>query len=85
MQYYYTATSGIPNFPEFVAVGMVNGEQFIHYDSNSMKAVPKQDWISKNEDSQYWEIETGEFFGSSQAFKTNIETAKQRFNQTGGR
>lgn len=64
---------------------MMDGNQFVHYDSDSKKAVPKQDWIAKNVDSQYWERETGSFLGASQAFKGNIEIVKQRFNQTGGK
>ncbi|XP_041867642.1 major histocompatibility complex class I-related gene protein-like isoform X2 [Melanotaenia boesemani] len=84
LQYFYTGSSGIRNFPEFVTVGMVDGQPFSYYDSVIKKEIPKQDWIAKNEGPEYWERNTQKSIGDEQNFKANIDIVKQRFNQTGG-
>ncbi|XP_033986911.1 H-2 class I histocompatibility antigen, Q9 alpha chain-like isoform X1 [Trematomus bernacchii] len=86
LKYFYTASSGVPNFPEFVIVGLVDEVEMMHYDSNTKRAEPKQDWMNNitEEVPQYWERETQIFQGHQQVYKANIETVKQRFNQTGG-
>ncbi|XP_070296504.1 BOLA class I histocompatibility antigen, alpha chain BL3-7-like isoform X2 [Salvelinus sp. IW2-2015] len=81
--HFYTASSDIPNFPEFVVVGKVDDIQMVHYDSNIQKVVPEQDWV-KQTDTQYWESEREKFFDSQQSFKVEVHTLKQRFNQIGG-
>ncbi|XP_030596594.1 H-2 class I histocompatibility antigen, Q9 alpha chain-like [Archocentrus centrarchus] len=86
LQYFYTGSSGIPEFPEFVVVGMINDVPIIHYDSSSRRAEPTQDWIKKatEDDPQYWATEIQGFNNTQQTFRDDIETAKQRFSQTGG-
>uniref|UniRef100_A0A3B3QID2 Ig-like domain-containing protein n=1 Tax=Paramormyrops kingsleyae TaxID=1676925 RepID=A0A3B3QID2_9TELE len=71
LQYVYSGSSGIPNLPEFMTVGLVDGEPFTYYDSNAV-------------DADYWDRNTQVSMDTEPAFKNNIEVAKQRFNQTGG-
>ncbi|XP_078124321.1 major histocompatibility complex class I-related protein 1-like isoform X4 [Sander vitreus] len=86
LKYFYTSFSQVPNFPEFVVVGLVDEVQMIYYDSNTKRAEPKQDWMSRVTESkdEYWEWNTEGLIGQQQVFKGNIEISKQRFNQTGG-
>lgn len=84
LKYFYTASSGVSAFPEFVAVGMVDEVPFYYYDSITEKAEPKQDWLNDAADPQYWERNTGNCKGSQQVYKANIGNLKERFNQTGG-
>nr|XP_020483906.1 major histocompatibility complex class I-related gene protein-like [Labrus bergylta] len=57
LKYFFTASSEVTNFPEFVAVGMVDDIQVGHYDSNTKRVEPKQDWMKKvtEDKADYWE------------------------------
>uniref|UniRef100_I3K3M3 MHC class I-like antigen recognition-like domain-containing protein n=1 Tax=Oreochromis niloticus TaxID=8128 RepID=I3K3M3_ORENI len=85
-KYFYTSSSGVSNFPEFVAVGLVDDVQMIHYDSNTQKAEFKQQWMEKaaEDDPEYSARQTNRLMNTQQVFKGNIDILKQRFNQTGG-
>ncbi|XP_034054911.1 H-2 class I histocompatibility antigen, Q9 alpha chain-like isoform X1 [Gymnodraco acuticeps] len=86
MKYFYTGSSGVPKLPEFVSVGLVDDVEMTHYDSNTKRAEPKQDWMKNITDEvpQYWERNTQISLGNQQVFKVDIEIVKQRLNQTGG-
>uniref|UniRef100_A0A4W5QF08 MHC class I-like antigen recognition-like domain-containing protein n=1 Tax=Hucho hucho TaxID=62062 RepID=A0A4W5QF08_9TELE len=79
LHYVYTATSGIPDFPEFVNLGIVDGMQIDYYDSNTKRVVPKQDWMAKTEGSDYWERETQKSIGAEQTFKAGIAIIKNEY------
>ncbi|XP_057683797.1 class I histocompatibility antigen, F10 alpha chain-like [Corythoichthys intestinalis] len=86
LKYIDTASSQIPNFPEYLSVGYVDGVQITQYDSKSRKYRPKQEWMNKitAEDPPYWERNAQVNMREEQVNKVNIEIAKERFNQTGG-
>ncbi|KAM4619034.1 major histocompatibility complex class I-related gene protein-like isoform 2-T2 [Polymixia lowei] len=86
MMYFLTGSSEVPNFPEFVAVLMVDEVEVGYYDSNSQRAEPKQDWMKKafTDNPHILETNIGLCLEYQYRFKTDIDTMKQRFNQTGG-
>nr|XP_040045371.1 uncharacterized protein LOC120826863 isoform X4 [Gasterosteus aculeatus aculeatus] len=86
LKYFYTGSSGVPNFPEFVVVGLLDEVEIVHYDGNTRRTEPRQDWMIKviDDDPQYWKSQTDIAMDTQQAFKGYIEIAKQSFNQTGG-
>ncbi|KAK5884084.1 hypothetical protein CesoFtcFv8_020347 [Champsocephalus esox] len=86
LTYFDTASSGVTNLPEFVSVGFVDDVEMNHYDSNTKRAEPKQDWMNSitDEEPQYWERNTQNALNAQQVYKADIEILKQCFNQTGG-
>ncbi|XP_023200160.1 H-2 class I histocompatibility antigen, Q9 alpha chain-like isoform X2 [Xiphophorus maculatus] len=86
LKYFYTASSGIENFPSYVSVGLVDEVQISYCDSRTNKNIPKQDWMNEvsSEYPNYWKEETETCLAKQQTFKISLEIAKKRFNQTEG-
>ncbi|XP_066511440.1 RLA class I histocompatibility antigen, alpha chain 11/11-like [Hoplias malabaricus] len=86
MQYFYTGVTPGINFPEFTLVGLVDGEQFVYYDSNIRQRIPKTEWIKKVDrtDPGYWEKNPQKHLGTQETYKANVEILMKRFNQSGG-
>uniref|UniRef100_A0AAR2JR40 Ig-like domain-containing protein n=1 Tax=Pygocentrus nattereri TaxID=42514 RepID=A0AAR2JR40_PYGNA len=76
LQYFYTAVTPGIHFPEFTVVGLLDGEQFVYYDSDIRKKIPKTEWMKKRD--------TEKQQGTQESFKANVATAMKRFNQTYG-
>ncbi|XP_036455151.1 class I histocompatibility antigen, F10 alpha chain-like isoform X2 [Colossoma macropomum] len=84
LQYIITATTSRIHFPEYTAVGLVDGEQFVYYDSNISKMIPKTEWMKKNVGEDYWTTETQKQERAQEIFKANLVILMKRFNQTDG-
>ncbi|XP_032363527.1 major histocompatibility complex class I-related gene protein [Etheostoma spectabile] len=86
LKYFLTASSGVPNLPEFVGAALVDEVQVGYCDSNIRSAEPKQDWMRKliKDDPQHLEWYALKCSGNQQVFRANIDSLKQRLNQTGG-
>ncbi|XP_051526645.1 class I histocompatibility antigen, F10 alpha chain-like isoform X2 [Myxocyprinus asiaticus] len=82
--YTYLATSGIEDVPEFMTVGFLDGVPLVYYDSNIYRVIPRQKWMNMAVESDYWDKETQISIRFQELYKININTAKERFNQTEG-
>ncbi|XP_068431086.1 major histocompatibility complex class I-related gene protein-like isoform X2 [Clinocottus analis] len=85
LKYFLTASSGVPNFPEFVGAAVVDGVQVGYCDSNLKTAEPKQDWMRDlmKDDPQHVDWYTLKCLGNQKVFRDNIDGLKRRLNQTG--
>ncbi|XP_077779574.1 major histocompatibility complex class I-related protein 1-like [Podarcis muralis] len=87
LRYFYTAVSEPgQGLPQFIAVGYVDDQPFVQYDSDTQEALPQVPWIRKaeKEDPQYWEMSTQLFQGAERVLRRNLVTLQTRFNQSGG-
>uniref|UniRef100_A0AAY5EJ04 Ig-like domain-containing protein n=1 Tax=Electrophorus electricus TaxID=8005 RepID=A0AAY5EJ04_ELEEL len=84
LQYFYTAVTPGISFPEFTAVGLVDGEQFVYYDSIMRKRIPTTQWMKKSVGADYWDLATQTVQGHEENFKVDIGTLMERFNHTKG-
>ncbi len=81
---FYTATTGVTNYPEFTIAALVDNVMMFHYDSIDKQVVPRTEWMKSSEGPEYWKQQTDISVGAEQSFKNNIQVAMGRFNQTGG-
>ncbi|XP_026581545.1 HLA class I histocompatibility antigen, A-26 alpha chain-like [Pseudonaja textilis] len=87
MKYFYTAISDpSQGLPQFVAVAYVDGQVFVHYDSHSRRMQPRVSWMEKvgKEDPQYWDRNTLTLRVDEETFRENLETLRNRYNQSEG-
>ncbi|XP_053337559.1 H-2 class I histocompatibility antigen, Q8 alpha chain-like [Clarias gariepinus] len=80
LEYHYTVNG------HSTAVGLVDGEQVVSYDSNIRKMIPKTEWMKKIEvnDPRYWDRETQRMKVQQDEFQAFMYLTKQRFNHTKG-
>ncbi|XP_072885500.1 uncharacterized protein [Hemitrygon akajei] len=84
LRHFYTAVTPGSGVPEFMAVGYVDEEQIIYYDSVLGRTVPRQQWMAESQGPDYWERETQISRSHEQWAQVKIQTLMMRTNQTGG-
>ncbi|XP_006039118.1 major histocompatibility complex class I-related gene protein-like, partial [Alligator sinensis] len=70
--------------PEFTAVGYVDDQQVLHYDSETQRQEPRRDWVQGAVNPDFWDRESRTLRRWQDGFKRNLLTLQYRYNQTGG-
>lgn len=84
LQYLYTTVRGL-NYPQFTAVGVVDGVQIVYYDSNINKLIPKTEWMKKFDDHENYSVtETENIQADENDFTVLLPKIMERFNHTEG-
>nr|XP_056723025.1 class I histocompatibility antigen, F10 alpha chain-like [Euleptes europaea] len=87
LRYFYTGVSEPgPGLPWFTSVGYVDEQPFTYYDSDTKRYQPKVPWVEKavKDDPQYWDWNSQNLQGWEAVFRANLETLRDRFNQSRG-
>ncbi|XP_047186336.1 major histocompatibility complex class I-related gene protein-like isoform X2 [Scophthalmus maximus] len=87
LKFFLTASSGLPDLPQFVGVAVVNGVTTGSCDTTSNMVHVKQAWVKRyvESDPQHLQWYTGECFQIlPYHFKAHIDMFRQRFNQSEG-
>ncbi|GAA6111677.1 DLA class I histocompatibility antigen, A9/A9 alpha chain-like isoform X1 [Tachysurus ichikawai] len=83
LHFFYTAvTPGI----NVTAVGLLDGEQFVYYNSSIKKMIPKTEWIQKisTDDKDYWDRETERVEDNQDSVATVMKSLNQTEGETRG-
>lgn len=84
LHYHYLALSEPgPSLPQFLAVGYVDDQPFIRYDSRVGRAEPQAPWMAPM-DTKYWETETQKQRAWAEVQQVEIWTEMGYHNQSGG-
>ncbi|XP_076854767.1 class I histocompatibility antigen, F10 alpha chain-like [Brachyhypopomus gauderio] len=84
LRYFYTGVTPGINFPEFTVVGLLDGDQFVYYDSNIKRMISKTEWIKEHKDEDYWISETVISQKNEEIFNISVVNVMERFNQIKG-
>ncbi|XP_058022350.1 major histocompatibility complex class I-related gene protein-like isoform X2 [Ahaetulla prasina] len=87
LKYFYTSISEpSQGQPKYVAMGYVDDQIFVHYDSNSRRMKPRVSWMEKvgKENPQYWDRESQTQWGQEEVFRYDLENLRSHYNQSEG-
>ncbi|XP_040909452.1 major histocompatibility complex class I-related gene protein-like isoform X2 [Toxotes jaculatrix] len=86
LKFFFTASSGLPNFPEVVGAALVDDIVVGYCDTDTQRFELKQEWVKtyleKNPEQLQW-YRAACFQNQPNLLKARIRGLKQRFNQTG--
>lgn len=84
LRYHYLALSEPgPGLPQFLAVGYLNDQPFIRYDSRVGRAEPQAPWMTPV-DARYWEVETQKQKAWAEVQQVEMWTVMGYYNQSSG-
>ncbi len=81
---YYTGTTGLSEFPEFVALNLIDDQLMGYFDSKSNRFKSQFKWMEDNLGKDYDDRQTNALQGYPASFKINVQILMDRFNQTQG-
>ncbi|KAJ8377870.1 hypothetical protein AAFF_G00250210 [Aldrovandia affinis] len=79
-----TASTGLSEFPEYVAVNILDDEDIGYFDSRTSLFQYRQKWMEENLGQDYVKQETDILKGNMQRDKASVRIVMERFNQSGG-
>lgn len=81
---FYTGTTGLSEFPEFVALNLIDDQLMGYFDSKTNRFKSQFKWMADNLGEEYEDRQTNILQGHIPAFSNNIRIVMERFNQTQG-
>ncbi|XP_058678609.1 LOW QUALITY PROTEIN: class I histocompatibility antigen, F10 alpha chain-like [Ammospiza caudacuta] len=73
-----------PGIPQFMEIGFVDGIPFVRYDNERGRMEPLTEWVKDSADLEYWERNTQNSVGNQHVNARDLETLRERYNQSGG-
>ncbi|XP_077645127.1 class I histocompatibility antigen, F10 alpha chain isoform X2 [Lonchura striata] len=73
-----------PGVPQFMSIGFVDGIPFTRYDSERGRVEPLTQWIKDGVEPGYWDGQTQIWERNQHVAARDLETARERYNQSGG-
>uniref|UniRef100_A0A8V5GWM5 Uncharacterized protein n=1 Tax=Melopsittacus undulatus TaxID=13146 RepID=A0A8V5GWM5_MELUD len=84
LQYLFvTVSDPSPGIPRFQAMGYMDGNLFVHYNSDSKRCQPRTQWIEDNVGQEYWDRVTEIAQTIQQLSYDGLNTLRDRYNQSG--
>ncbi|KAI4890191.1 hypothetical protein NFI96_024180 [Prochilodus magdalenae] len=84
LYFLFTGVTPGTSFPEFNAVGQLDGLQVGYYNSTSREVILKAEWIKDMKNDEHWTSITDYAHRYQDTFPDIIDRVKQLSNQTGG-